>query len=84
MLFLFAATKAASFIWEKNGDEIEENIENDDEKSKLGLKNIMLTDSGRYTCIGNFDGEVYEDFVDIYVHGKTFLFFIRNFHKACI
>lgn len=67
---LSAANKAATFTWEKDGEEIEENIEKEDEKSKLRFKNMMLSDSGKYTCIANFGGEELEDSVNIYVHGK--------------
>lgn len=77
---LSAANKAATFRWEKDEEEIEENIENDDEKSRLSLKNVGLTDSGKYTCIADVDGKEYNEFVNIYVHGKTFYIFF--FQKA--
>lgn len=68
---LSAANKATEFTWEKDGEELDGNIENDEEKSRLSLENVELSDSGTYTCIGSIDGAEYKESINIYVYGKT-------------
>ncbi|KAI5092347.1 neural cell adhesion molecule 1-like isoform X2 [Silurus meridionalis] len=83
---LFCKTnKATTFKWQKDGEDIEDNIESDEEKSRLTLKNVQHEDTGKYTCICDFDGDEQEESIHIYVYetpkfvsNKTYYEFLVN------
>ncbi|KAB5513303.1 hypothetical protein PHYPO_G00249670 [Pangasianodon hypophthalmus] len=83
-LLLCRANKATTFRWEKDEEEIDELIDSDEENSRLTLKNVKMTDSGIYKCICDFDGEEYEDSVNLYVYETPNFGTTKTFHEFLV
>ncbi|KAF5907171.1 neural cell adhesion molecule 1-like isoform X2, partial [Clarias magur] len=78
------ASKSTTFTWHKDDEEVEGNIESDEEKSRLTLKNVKLSDSGKYKCICDFDDQELEDSVDIYVFEPISFGSTKTYHEFVV
>ncbi|XP_060756264.1 neural cell adhesion molecule 2 [Neoarius graeffei] len=83
-LLLCTADQSTTFRWQKDGEEIETHIESSEEKSKLHLENVKLTDSGEYMCICDFDGEEYSATTNIYVYEKPSFGPTQTYHEFLV
>ncbi|TSK20187.1 Neural cell adhesion molecule 1 [Bagarius yarrelli] len=83
-LLFCKANKAATFTWQKDGEDLEDRIESDEEKSRLTLRDVTLSDSGNYTCLGDFDGTEREQFISIFVYETPSFGSTKTYHEFLV